>query len=257
MVKYDYSLDVGQSIETDKKLKQKEKEQPEGCCKVSQESLEVGDEPVEKKEEPKKEPEEKKKEETVEIKPISFEKAKLISDFEGEEKEKPEVEEKPAEEKKEEAPKEEILEEQKADQEEDEPEEETKDPEEDEQDVNEFIEDSFSKETKEYESHNNNRIYDVAPKKRSWKLPIAVIILLILVGFFGYFYITEPSPTGTVTAAPEVELKEPPVIVPNITEPVIENITEPEPVVIPEEPEPKKQNISDALERLSIALKDQ
>lgn len=254
MVKYDYSLDVGQSMETDEKLKQKEQEEPQGCCKVSQESLEVGDEQTEKKEEPKNEPEKKAKlkEEKVEITPISFEKAKLISDFEGEKKEEPE--------KKKDAPKEEILEEQ-----DDEPEEEQKDPEEDEKDVNEFLEDSFSKETKKYETYNNKPREEKASKKRSWKLPAAIAIIILLIGFFGYFYIAaEDSPTGTVTAAPEIELQEPPIIVTNITEPpaIIPNITETknineekEPVMLLEEPETK--NVSDALEMLSLALKDQ
>lgn len=280
MVKYDYSLDIGQSMETDEKIKQKEKEEPQGCCTTPEEPLEIGDEKEEKQEQenPQKEkPKEEKSEaqnsqkeasRKVEIKPISFEKAKLISDFEGEKKEKSEPAAPNSQkevsgeslETKEEKPEQDDL----KSQEDDAPEEEQKDPEEDEKDVNEFLEDSFSKETKNYEIYNNKPKEEAISKKRSWKLPATIIIIIFLIGFFGYFYITaEHSPTGTVTAAPEIEpliivpnITRPPADIPNITEPVEQkNITkEPEQIIVTEEPE---QNISDALEMLSIALKDQ
>ena len=273
MVKYDYSLDVGQSMETDEKIKQKEQEEPQGCCTTPEEPLEIGDEKEDSQEqkEEKLEPEapdsQNEVSQKVEIKPISFEKAKLLSDFEGEKKEEQENPKEQIKQEKEEKKKD-LKETEKPKQEEDKPakenlkkteeqRQEDDEPEEDEKDVNEFLEDSFSKEAKNYEIYNNKPKEETIPKKRSWKLPAAIIIILFFIGFFGYFYITaEHTPTGTVTAAPEIELQEPPMIVPNITEPA--NITEePEIKNIPEESELNKQNVSDALEMLSIALKDQ
>jgi len=246
LVKYDYSLDVGQSIETDEKIKQKE--QPQGCCPApepeEEPKKETTEEPVEEEqlaevpEEKKEEPVPEEKEENVEIKPISFEKAKLISDYSDEEKPEPEIqvfkEEKTAE-----PEKEEIQED------EEEPE---KDPEEDEKDVNEFLEESFSRESKnyaQYQKNNNVEVYE-AEKKKS-RFPLIILVVLICAAAFGYGYAVfkEPAQTGAVTAPQINNLT--PIIEPNITKPIIKTK--------PAESKPNK-SIDFAIEQLTSALKD-
>ena|GEM_PF-4864692 len=233
MVKYDYSLDVGQSIETDEKIKQKEKEQPQGCCpapKPTEETVEeeqLAEAPIEKKEEPV--PEEK--EESVEIKPISFEKAKLISDYSDDEKPK-----EPAAELKEE------VQEDKA-----EPE---KAPEENEKDVNEFLEESFSRESKKYEKYQKNNDVEVyETEKKKSRLPLIILIVLICAAAFGYGYavLKEPAQTGAVMTAPQINNLTP-IIEPNITDtPIIKT-----------KPAKSKPNrsLDSALDHLTSALKD-
>ena len=193
MARYDYSLDVGQSIKTDEKIKKKEQEEACGCSMprpekeamdlpVEEEQLEnVPEQKPEKPELPEKKPETTKK---VEIKPISFEKAKLISDFENQNKEKP-AESKEEHEKnlkKETGQKEYAAED-----------EQTENPEEDEQDVNEFLEESFSKEAKECEEIQNQKNskeepIKKKPHKKKWLATAAIIIIAMLASAFGYIY---------------------------------------------------------------------
>lgn len=234
MARYDYSLDVGKSIETDEKIKELEKEKPQGCCnaepekspgdETTDEEPEVEEEQLENvPEEPKKKEEKQEpKESKVEIKPISFEKAKLISDFEQEESQKTQKKE-----------------DKKTEQEETQ-------PEEDEQDINEFLEESFSRESKEHEEiqnrKNNNKaivIEEKASRKR-WLITAAIIIIAILASAFGYLYFKEPAePTGAVVT-PEMI---------NITQIMQENITN-------EPAEKENTSIETVLEDFTSALKD-
>jgi len=264
LVRYNYSLDVGESVKTDDKLKEKEKEAPSCGCgapkkvvklsdedKIKEEKEEsteenpesVEEEPLEEVPETKKEPEpEEKKEEKVDIKPISFEKAKLVSDYTEDKEKEPE---KPAEEEAEEEIEETPMEEPQ---------------EEDEKDVNEFLEDSFSKEAKNYEKYNHKKtsVPVEEPAKRSiWP----IILLIILIGgaasIYGYAIFKEP--VGSVTA-PDVVVPpvEPVIVLQNTTE----NITLPE-KIMPEEPveEPPaaaapNKTIDQALEQFTLGLKD-
>lgn len=226
MVKYDYSLDVGQSIETDEKIKKKEEKEPQGCC-IPKQDTNTGDVKEEqpenapetpKEEEPGKnsqeqeveeeqlenipeEPEKKepdKKEETIKITPVSFDKAKLISDFE---------------EKKEEGPAEK---------------EEPKTEEEDEKDVNEFLEESFTRESKERDVYNNNKNKikeKPAPSRKNKYLTIAVILIAIAASLFGYLYFKEPA-QAEVPVIPEP---------PNITEIITQSNTTDNKTLIPAE----------------------
>ena len=237
MARYDYSLDVGQSIETDEKIKEMEKKQPKGCCNAptppdkvtgdtqEEEKPETNEEkPVEEEqlenipEEPQeKEEESKQKEEKVEIKPISFEKAKLISDFE----QKPKEEEKP----------------------------EGKEPEEDEQDVNEFLEESFNRESKEHEEIQNNKnnketVIEEPSNRKKWVIAAVVIIIAILASALGYMYFKEPAePTGAVVT-PEII---------NITQILQKNVTN---ETIVEPIEEKNVSVENVLDDFTAALKD-
>ncbi|MBW3004524.1 hypothetical protein KY310_01720 [Candidatus Woesearchaeota archaeon] len=234
MARYDYSLDIGKSIETDEKIKELEKEQPEGCCNapkppekftgdeapaVEEEQLENVPEEPEKKEE--------KKEEKVEIKPISFEKAKLISDFEQKPKEEPEEED-------------------------EEPEE--REPEEDEQDVNEFLEESFSRQSKEHEEiqnkKNNNKeiLIEQESNRKKWVITAVVILIAILASAFGYIYFKEPAqPTGAVVTPEMINLTQ--ILQENVTnETIVEPIVEEKPV--------EDVSAEDILEDFTAALKD-
>ena len=246
MVKYDYSLDVGQSIETDKKLK---KEQPEGCCPVPPPEEEKQEEPIEEEavedtEEPKTENsntvpnsqnqdsvKEEEKKETVEIKPVSFEKAKLISDYTKETKEKKSEPDAPVS-RKTEIPEatEEIPE--------------INRQEEDEQDVNEFLEDSFKKETQEREEYNNNKIKQEPQKNsRKWIWALIAIIIIIGAGLYGYSQLKTPTSAATIPQNNTAEIT-----------PILEtqNIT-PEPAV---ETKPANISVENALEHLTSSLKD-
>ncbi|MBW3002176.1 hypothetical protein KY338_03395 [Candidatus Woesearchaeota archaeon] len=236
MARYDYSLDVGKSIETDEKIKELEKEQPEGCCSapkppekspgdeeqpVEEEQLEnVPEEKAEENPEPQKPASSDSK---VEIKPISFEKAKLISDFEQKPEEKKE-----------------------------EPEE--KEPEEDEQDINEFLEESFSRESKEHEEiqnkKNNNKeiIIEQESNRKKWIITIAIILIAIIASAFGYIYFKEPAqPTGAVVTPEMINLTQ--ILQENTTN---ETVVEPTAEEIPAE----NKSTEDILEDFTSALKD-
>ncbi|MBW2985880.1 hypothetical protein KY333_00770 [Candidatus Woesearchaeota archaeon] len=261
MVKFDYSLDVGESIKTDEVLKEKAKEAPNCGCGAPKKIVKLSDEDkikdqeedIKEKEqetveeeqlenvpetEKKEEPEKEEKEEKVEIKPISFEKAKLVSDFTEEPKKDAEETKKSAEEPTVTEDTEEEIE---------------KPEEEDEKDVNEFLDDSFSKEAKKYEQFNNNKtkVTVEEPVKRSiW--PIILLIILIGAAAFMYGYAVFKEPTD-IAIVPEivntVQPIEPIIEVQNITE----NTTLPEKPVIEE---PDNKTIDQALELFTAGLKD-
>lgn len=253
MVRYNYSLDVGESVKTDDRLKEKEKEAPNCGCgapkkvvklsdedKIKEESQEekIEEEPLEEVPETEKKPEpEEKKEEKVDIKPISFEKAKLVSDYTEDKEKEPE---KPAEEETEEELEEQEIEE---------PEEE------DEKDVNEFLEDSFSKEAKNYEQYNHKKTKIAAEepgKKSIW--PIIILIILIGAAAFIYGYAVFKEPVGAGHAPEAIA---PPVKQIIELQNTTENITLPE-KIMPEEhiEEPQNNTIDEALEQFTLGLKD-
>ncbi len=257
MARYDYSLDVGQSIKTDKKIKEIEKKQPKGCCnaptgdeKKEEEKLEpqesskftepeVRRKPVEEEQlenvpeekENNAKPEEENKEEKVEIKPISFEKAKLISDFE----QKPTKEPENAKLKEEQEEKEEPFE---------------REPEEDEKDINEFLEESFSRESKENEEiqnkkNNNKEILKEEPSSKKRLIITALVILIaVIASVFGYVYFKEPAGPTMAVVTPEMI---------NLTQIMQENITN---ETIIEPVEEKNVSVDEALEDFTSALKD-
>ena len=296
MVKFDYSLDVGESIKTDEVLKEKEKEAPNCGCGAPKQAVKLSDEDkitdqkeeikeeeqetveeeqlenvpeTEKKTEPKKKEE---KEEKVEIKPVSFEKAKLVSDYTEEPKKaeeepkkaeeepkKAEEEHKKAEEEPKKAEEEPKTAPEKPTPEEDTEEEEIEKPEEeDEKDVNEFLDDSFNKEAKKYEQFNNNKTKTTVEepvKKSIW--PIIILIILIGAAALGYGYAVFKEPAD-IAEVPEivntVQPVEPIIELQNITE----NNTLPEQKVI-EEPENKTEDnktIDQALDLFTAGLKD-
>jgi hypothetical protein len=254
LARYDYSLDVGKSIETDEKIKELEKKQPQGCCDaptppdkspgdekpdeepdIQEEQLENVPEEPEKKEEKLELQESSKFSEQdvlskVEIKPVSFEKAKLISDFEQDKKQEDskqtDDEEEPAE----------IL------------------PEEDEQDVNEFLEESFSRESKEYEEIQNKKnnskeiVIEEKTSRKKWLITAAVILIAILASAFGYLYFKEPAePTGAVVTPEMINITQ--IMQENKTN---ETVAEPTAEEIPEE----NKSTEDILEDFTSALKD-
>jgi len=245
LARYDYSLDVGQSIETDEKIKEMEKKQPQGCCNApTPPDKTTGDEKQETNEEKpveeeqlenvpkesedtklKEEDKAKLKEDKVEIKPISFEKAKLISDFEQESKEKPDAK----------LEKEEPFE---------------REPEEDEKDVNEFLEESFNRESKEYEEIQNNKnnnkeiIKEESSSKSRWVMVAIMIIIAILASTFGYLYFKEPAELTGAVVTPEMI---------NLTQIMQENVTN---ETIVEPVEEKNVSVDEILADFTTALED-
>ena len=255
MTRYDYSLDVGKSIETDEKIKEMEKKQPQGCCNAptppdktaGDEKPETNEEkPVEEEqlenvpEEPKKQEEDK--EEKVEIKPISFEKAKLISDFEQKPKEKLEQEVPNSQN--------EVSREPKIDAKLEKEEPFEREPEEDEKDVNEFLEESFNRESKEYEEiqnkKNNNKeiIKEESSRKRRLIITAIVILIAVIASVFGYIYFKEPAEPTVAVVTPEMI---------NLTAIMQENVTN---ETIIEPVEEKNVSVDDALDLLTSSLKD-
>lgn len=303
MVKYDYSLDVGESIKTDEVLKKKEKKEP-ACCgdppkkrilsdedkiKEPQETTEKEpeqakekqsqkteksdneEEPIEEEQlenipetKPSKEPE--KKEETVKIKPISFEKAKLVSDYAQESEKNKEEGKKETKEQKTEKPDAETQ--QETEKEYSEKREEIF--EEDEKDVNEFLEDSFKKETQTYNQHNNkpkNNISKEKDKKSIWPIIILAVLILTAAGIYTYAIFSEPSqPTTTDTLEiinkTNLEINANNIETINInktmtkTKQIInENATE-EPPAETRTPETENITVTNALDILTESLKD-
>ncbi|MEM4263382.1 MAG: hypothetical protein QW666_00620 [Candidatus Woesearchaeota archaeon] len=224
-LRYDYSLDVGQSMKSEEELKaQQEKENQQ----VSGEELSAKKIEEEIKQEAEKEAQEPKAsdenteeapgsseenaeaEDDLTVKEISFEKAQLIEEHEKAQKT--------------------IDEYKKAESEDSEPEEQEGPKDELEQDVSEIIEDSY-KEPERYINNNNSNIQEYLPEPRGYAIPVALVVIFIAAVIFGFVYFMYPGETTTAvtvsTLGEEIALEpaketppEMPVAVENATAPI-------------------------------------
>ncbi len=249
MVRFDYSVDVGKSLETEEEQKSGEKLSAE---KLEKELQEQQDEPQEPKKEAKpsenpkliikpikdtptpithSEPEKEEPKEKTPEKPEKTEEQPIEPEKKEEQSQKQEPEEKPSEEKKEDLKvksisfeKAELLKD-------------VQQPlDEGEADVTEMVDESFEKNNKEFAAF-------IKPKKPRWGVLVCVALILAAAVFF----FMKPAGVPTEPHMPEpLGLAAVPIVAPvNITE---------EPVV--EFSEPQNASVDDSLAGLAFALKD-